>query len=87
MNVRLLLPLLLTACGGRPEGRYLFIDGEAQQIEFDRVELVFAHPVGDLVPTSTPRATSDDLGKQILMKRSLVGEDGFDAPLGRQLDL
>lgn len=87
MNVRLLLPLLLTACGGRPEGRYLFIDGEAQQIEFDRVELVFAHPVGDLVPTSTPSATTAELGEQILMKREVVGDDSFDVPLGQQLDL
>lgn len=83
----LALLAVVAACGGRPEGRYLFIDGEQQQIEFDRVELVFAHPVGDRVPTSTPAATTAEAGKQILLKREHVGETGFDAPLGRQLDL
>jgi hypothetical protein len=78
-----LLALLAAACGdGWPEGRYLFVDGDAANIEFDRVELYFGKTVGAALPHGVPGYVRAQDGEEELLERVEVGSEGGEV-IGR----
>ncbi|MDX2092733.1 MAG: hypothetical protein SFX73_33010 [Kofleriaceae bacterium] len=76
MKALALLALCAAGCESRPEGRYLFVDGDARGIEFDRVELIFGKPIGDALPFGVPGYVTSLDGTEELMKRVEVGAAG-----------